>query len=317
MKLPRRISEVIKRKDAWITSREAKLQTTVTQMQEQLLSRMLADILPLLEVSGGKIRNTLKNYQLLASLDKMYKDFGSVQKLAFVTEIGDTSKGIARLNKNFFSVSMGSALPDLFTDILTKTSELLDLRVGLKGGKIVAGSFLEDLIENKPLLMDLKQYMGRAVAAQIPTKTFIKGVNDMIVGAGDKAGGIEKHINRYAHDLYMQYDRAYAAQVAEKADMKYFIYLGGKVKDSRDFCVAHDAKVWTTQEAKSWAKWTPAMGDYPAGYEIKQKNVNAVPSYLGYDGYSPLIDCGGYRCRHHIGYIMKELAFEMRPDLTE
>jgi hypothetical protein len=40
-----------------------------------------------------------------------------------------------------------------------------------------------------------------------------------------------------------------------------------------------------------------------------------VPSYLGYAGYQPLIDFGGYRCRHGIGWISDELAQDLRPDL--
>jgi hypothetical protein len=317
MKLPKRIDEVLKKKDAWIASREGKLQTVVMKMQEQLLAKLMADIIPQLETSGGKIRNTLKNYRLLNSLDKMYDEFNGVQRIAFVTEIGDTVKGIAKLNKNFFSVSLGVAVPDLFEDILKGAGALLDERVGLKGGQIIAGSFLEELISNRALLLDVKQFMSQAVTAQVPTKTFIKGLNDLVVGTEEKPGGIDKQFNRYAHDLYMQYDAAYSAQVADKAKMNYFIYLGGKIKDSRDFCVAHDARVWSRKEAEKWPEWTPGEGEYPAGYEIKQKDTSAVPSYLAYPGYSPLIDRGGYNCRHHLGWLSEELAFEMRPELKK
>jgi len=315
MKLPKRLSEVLKRKEDWIAGREAKLQTAIMKMQEALLARTMSEIIPKLETTNGKIRNTLKNYQLLASLDKMYKDFEGVQRLAFVSEIGDTAKGIMKFNSNFFTVSMGAALPELFKEILKNTSEILDLRVGLKGGEIVGGSFLDDLIANKNLLLELKQFMGQAVSAQIPTKDFIKGFNDLIVGIEDKPGGMDKQFKRFAHDVFMQYDRAYAATVADKAGMKYFIYLGGKITDSRDFCVAHDGKVWSNEDAKKWTTWTPADGEYPAGYEIKQKDINKVPSYLNYPGYAPRIDLGGYNCRHHLGYIMDELAYQMKPEL--
>jgi len=75
MKLPRRLSDVLKRKEDWIAGREAKLQTAIMKMQEALLAKTMSEIIPKLETTNGKIRNTLKNYQLLASLDKMYKDF--------------------------------------------------------------------------------------------------------------------------------------------------------------------------------------------------------------------------------------------------
>ena len=160
--------------------------------------------------------------------------------------------------------------------------------------------------------------MSQSVTSQVSTKDFIASMNDLITGSGEKHGGIESHLNRYAHDLYMQYDSAYATSLAEETGMKYFVYLGGKIEDSRDFCVAHDNKVWTTEEAKKWSEWTPAKGVYPPDYKIKQKDKNAVPSYIAsYDGYQPLVHRGGFNCRHHLGYIMEELAFEMRPDLVQ
>ena len=311
------MTRFIKKKDAWIASRDAKLQSAIVKMQEQLLSRLMVEIIPKLDTRGSKILNTLKNYQLLASLDKLYKEFNDVQRIAFVTQIGDTALGIAKLNKNFFTVSLGAALPDLFDDILKGAGAILDQRLGLKGGEIIAGSFLEELISNRALLLDVKQFMSQAVAAQVPTKTFIKGLNDLVVGTEEKPGGIDKQFKRYAHDVYMQYDSAYASQVAEKAKLNYFIYLGGKIKDSRDFCVAHDARVWSRKEAELWPQWTPEKGQYPEGYEIKQKNTSAVPSYLNYPGYAPLIDRGGYNCRHHLGWLSDELALDMRPELKK
>jgi hypothetical protein len=57
------------------------------------------------------------------------------------------------------------------------------------------------------------------------------------------------------------------------------------------------------------------MGEYPAGYEVKVKMVSEVPSYMNYPGYDPLVDRGGYNCRHQLGYISEELAYKLRPEL--
>jgi hypothetical protein len=66
---------------------------------------------------------------------------------------------------------------------------------------------------------------------------------------------------------------------------------------------------------KGWATWTPADGEYPPGYEVKAKDIYAVPSYLGYPGYDPGLNRGGYRCRHALGWIGEQLAREMNSDL--
>jgi hypothetical protein len=248
----------------------------------------------------------------------VYKDFSTTQRLAFVSEIGDTARGLTTLNKQFFTITMGASLPATFAKVLSATETKMLTAIGIKGGKILGGGFLDSLSANTELLTSVKNLMSQSVTSQVSTKDFISSMNELITGAGEKPGGIESHLNRYAHDLYMQYDRAYATSLAEETGMKYFIYIGGKIDDSRDFCVAHDGKVWTTEEAKKWIEWTPAKGVYPEGYKIKQKDKNAVPSYIAsYDGYNPLIHCGGFNCRHHVGYIMQELAEEMRPDLVK
>ena len=318
MRLPKRIADIIQRKDEFIARREASLNKSVVRLQNMLISKLTREIIPMLDTSGGKIRNTLRNYQLLQSLDRVYKDFSTTQRLAFVSEIGDTARGLTGLNKQFFTITMGDSLPATFGKILAATETKMLTAIGIKGGKILGGGFLDSLSANTELLTSVKNLMSQAVTSQVSTKDFIASMNDLITGSGEKPGGIESHLNRYAHDLYMQYDSAYATSLAEETGMKYFVYLGGKIEDSRDFCVAHDNKVWTTEEAKKWSEWTPAKGVYPPDYKIKQKDKNTVPSYIAsYDGYQPLVHRGGFNCRHHLGYIMQELAEEMRPDLVK
>ena len=47
------------------------------------------------------------------------------------------------------------------------------MRLGLAGGDIIGGGFLETLIKNEGLLLELKQFMAQAVTAQVRTKDFI------------------------------------------------------------------------------------------------------------------------------------------------
>ena len=70
-----------------------------------------------------------------------------------------------------------------------------------------------------------------------------------------------------------QYDAAYNSKLADEFDMNYFVYQGGLIDDSRDFCAAHNNKVWTREEAGGCGvNWTPSLGEYPAGlYSEKQK----------------------------------------------
>ncbi len=311
MRLPRRIDDLLKRKEQFLLSSEAALNTKLRQMQNILVSKITEEIIPELDVSGGRIRNTLKNYRLLTSLDKVYTDFQKGQRIPFVEEVGGTTARITAMNQQYFNVMLGVEVPGLFPKVAKEAAAKMYARLGLEGSKIIVGGYFETLIKNEALLLDVKKLAAQAVTGQFRMKDFVKGLNTLIVGEDGKPGGMERQFNRYAHDLYMQYDSAYSTALADATGMNYFIYQGGTVKDSRDFCVANNNKVFKREDAEKWRTWTPSQGVYPEGYKVKQKDQSAVPSYLDYPGYDPLTDRGGYNCRHYIGWITDSIAQRM------
>jgi hypothetical protein len=128
---------------------------------------------------------------------------------------------------------------------------------------------------------------------------------------------LNRPINDLTYNIYHQYDRAYNIMLSREFGMKYFIYQGGLIGDSRDFCVAHNNKVFSINEAKEWRNWIPRYGKYPEGYKIKAEDLHSVPSYIKYRGYDPLIDGGGYNCRHSLGFISDKMALRMRGEKEE
>lgn len=280
-------------------------------MQTLLVSKITEEIIPQLDISGGKILNTLKNYRLLASLDKVYNDFQKGQRIPFVEEIRGSTGKLVAMNQEYFKVMLGVEIPEIFERVSQEAAKKMSLRLGLEGKKIITGGYFETLIKNEALLLEIKQMTAQAVTGQFRMRDYVRTLNTLIMGEEKKPGGMERQFNRYAHDLYMQYDSAYSTSLADATGMNYFIYQGGLVNDSRDFCVAHNNKIFKREEADKWRTWTPSQGTYPEGYKVKQKDQSAVPSYLDYPGYDPLIDRGGYNCRHYVGWISDSIAQKM------
>jgi hypothetical protein len=314
MKVPRRISELLNQKQDFIDRNRDKLEKSVIKLQSQLLDKLMSEIYPELDVVNGVIQDTKKNYQILTGIDKLYKNFNSSSLTNVASQVSGTTSGIITLGETYFKTALASQLTSSFANVLKTTAQKMDLRIGLNDGKIVSGGFLESLIKDTTLENQIKNFVSKSVTGQAATKDFIKGLSAIVTG-DEKPGGLEKQYQRYAYDLYQQYDRAYNGSLADQLELNYFIYQGGLVEDSRDFCAAHNNKVWSREESETWMFWTPVQGEYPAGYKIKQKDIYSVPSYLGYPGYQPLIDFGGYRCRHGIGWISQELAEELRPSI--
>jgi len=317
MRIPRRIADILKKKDEYLDAARSKLESSVVRSQSRLLADVLKELIPELDIKDGVIQETAKNYRLISSIDKIYKGFASGVNPVIADQIVKATGKIAELSVDYFKIVLSGDLPARFDKVVTTANELIDLRIGLKGGKFIRGGFLESFFNSNTIGTELKEMTSKAVSSGMDRKEFIDLLRDKITGVDQKAGVMERQYQRFAYDLYQQYDAAYNKTLGNEFGFKYFIYQGGLIKDSRDFCAAHNNKVWSVEEAKEWPEWTPSKGEYPAGYEIKQKDVYAVPSYMGYPGYDPLIDRGGYNCRHSLGWIPDDLAFKMRPELAE
>jgi enamine deaminase RidA (YjgF/YER057c/UK114 family) len=315
MKIPKRISEILKRKQEFIDASRDELEKSVIKLQSQLLSDIISNLIPELDIKDGMIQDNAKNYRLLSVLDKTYRDFQVISNNIVLSQIVNTTAKIADLSQNYFSVMLTGNLPARFESIITKTDKLINLQIGLEGDKIFKGGWLDSFFNSGTSGLELKEMTSKAVTSNMNMKDFVSMLKDKVTGTVDYKGTLEKKFDAFGYDLYQQYDAAYNLTLGNEFGFIYFIYQGGLINDSRDFCAAHNNKVWSKEEMKTWATWTPSQGEYPAGYVVKAKDISAVPSYLGYPGYDPGLNRGGYRCRHALGWIDEKMAKDLRPDL--
>jgi hypothetical protein len=229
------------------------------------------------------------------------------------------SLGVSKLsaiNTNYFETLLTGDLPVKFAKMVEKTKSLTELRLGLVDGKMVRGGNIANILESSTNMASIKQMMLRAITSNMNMSDFTKSLKVELLGEKGETGKLERQFNRYAYDVYQQYDASYNKSLADEFDLKYFVYQGGLVEDSRDFCREHNDHVYTTEEAQTeWPTWTPAKSVNIDTF--KQKDIYAHPGYMDYEGYDPLVDRGGYNCRHILSYISKGLAIKLRPELAE
>ena len=317
MRLPRKIEALIRQKEAFLEDIRNGLERSTIRLQTMFFEQTVENIISRLTVKNGVIEDTEPNYRLISEVEKMIGSFNGrvVEKL--LPQLNTGIETIVKMNNSLMIATFLDDLPARFEKVAAAAKKITDLRMGLQGGKLVRGGFLSSLMKTDPT--ELQKYISQAVSSQMTMKDFIKGIKVKINGDENSLGYMERKFQRFAYDTYQQYDAAYNKSIADEFGMKYFVYSGGLVKDSRDFCAAHNNKVFTTKEAEKWPTWTPAEGErnneYPAGYVIKAKVKSEVPSYMSYAGYDPLVDRGGYNCRHILAYIPEHFAFKYRPDL--
>lgn len=202
-----------------------------------------------------------------------------------------------------------------FDKAVNKTEEIIKMIIEFDTHYFFHGSLLRPILESSSILTELKGIITKSVISNIDLSNCVKEIKGIISCSNLYERDMDWDIKDLVHNFYSLYNATYNMCLSVSFGFKYFIYQGGLIGDSRDFCVAHNNKVFSIEEAQQWSNWTPSQGEFPHGYIIKQKDIYSVPSYLNYSGYYPLINLGGYSCRHMLGWIDDELAFEMRPEL--
>lgn len=313
MRVPRRVSRLLAERQAYVESSSARLRGVVAKAQDRMLSSLLSEIIPLLAVDGDVIKDTVGNYRLLSRIDRVYDELAVAASRPIVQSIGSVTQGISDRAAAYLQVTLDDVTRSRLESVSELTRRKMDIRVGVDGRSLVRGGFLETVTKNEPMKAQLKQFVAQQVTGQSSLRDFTRGFNEIVTGAGEKMGGMEKQFDQFAYDLYNQYDAAYGLEVANELDLNYFIYQGGLIEESRDFCREHNNRVYSKEEAEEWRNWTPSKAINIS--KFKQKDIYQIPSYIDFPGYEPLIDRGGYNCRHILGWIPDSMAFQLRPDL--
>jgi hypothetical protein len=128
--------------------------------------------------------------------------------------------------------------------------------------------------------------MNTQLAAGVSIKDFKSSFRQFFVNPAG-LGLVESQFNRFAHDLFQDYDREVQNQYAKVLGLTHALYSGTQIKTTRPFCDKRWGNIYTKEEIKGWnsQKW-----------QGKRKGVPVE------------VQCGGYNCRHHLSWLTEEVA---------
>lgn len=317
-KLPKKIQDIVDKKQSYIDANRSKLEASVIKMQEQLLQSFIENILPELETKDGQILNTPKNLKLIEKLDSLYTEFNNTTQTKVVKSLGESLVNLNKFNNDYFSeITLNETTKKKFDAIVSKTDKLISARIGITPeGEVNTGGFLDSFVTDRTLLTDLKKSIIQNITGQQSLADFKKSIKEKIVGSDQVTGGFERYYRQYAYDVYQEYDRAYGKQMADEFGLNYALYQGGLIGDSRDFCRDHENHVYTREEVANFGKWTYAKAEHITTFKDPGSQTG-VPSYIeNFPNYDPATNCGGFNCRHQLTWITKAAAIRIRPELA-
>jgi len=292
----------------FIEKRQEAMKSSFTAAEKRLYEKIFDKIVGSFETEEGVIMASSKNLNITAELNGIFKQFNKSEYANVISKFSSELGQIVDMNSNYFKTVASDTSPERFASVNKEVKSFMSKRIGLNNAnEIVKDSYLDRLIKDETLKNKVKDKLLRGVTNKVPVKKIIKELQDTIVGNENVEGGLIQHFNTNIRDTYNQFDRTTSRLYADKLGLTFFIYQGGKIKTSRKFCLKHDGKCYTTKEADQWIK---QIG-------IKDSKGKPIGPIANKSTYNPLVDCGGYNCRHSLDFISSSLAKRYRPELLK
>lgn len=294
------MNELLKQLQAWALSFDndfdafvRRLESKIKTAQAALLRRIIADVLPNIAQKDGKFASGIANIAKANLIRRAVLQSAKDDIVPLVVEFADKALTITGRNAEYYILSGADAKK---VQAIVESSKVLQTVLGIgENGQLLKDGYLYRLANTDLVEEQLRQYLITSIATRQDVGQFQKGLKELIVGNKDVDGALVKYFRQYAFDTYSRIREVDNLHFADELELNYFVYTGGVIKTSRDFCIKKNGKVFSREEAQEqWPK-DPDL--------IDRTHVAS---------YRPLIDRGRYNCRHFLMWISDEKAKEMK-----
>lgn len=259
------------------------LESITGEQQENIYKRIISllntekfklDLKP-----DGSIRATganLRKISLIVARLRPYLFTATYKKV--IERFSETFEKIERFNGKWFrGLGAGFTQKAVYRSVKDLAVERTILSINPEG-------FREALeLPIREVLQKYVQSGGEILSLSAELEKGLKGVKD---ANGDRVlrGYLDTYHwrNRITKDTLFQYSRNYDQIVSENMGLEWFLYSGGIVKDSRDFCEEKAGNYYHLNEVLSWADQS---------WQGKAR---------GTDKTNIQTELGGYNCQHSL-----------------
>lgn len=264
---------------------------TAIDKQNELLFKTILKELNALEVKDGNIVTSTENLARVGAIVERLNevlfggDYVDAIKI-FATEIAQQ----ASINNQILDKVVGS-----FED-----SELYNATI--KSAQRNALLLLDDAAVKAELLQPITDILTNAI---VNSASFTDSVETLRHNMTGEAALLTKYARTYAHDSFAAADRQYSQLTAREHNIEFYKYSGGRVDDTRLFCLERVGKTFHAKECEAWgANQNTRPGEFlrPANKPV-YINPNGVKLYWEGENYNTTPQTffsyvAGYNCQH-------------------
>jgi len=293
--MPKDPNKIHNNKLDYLDKAEERLSKSATSAERWLFRRIVEEVIPELKRDNGVITNDNENINLLTTkLNAVFRRFNKDVNKGLVKQILGDFTQISIFNNDYFFESSDKTAKE-FKPIKKKVETLMLRSLGYQAdGTVKAESFISSLTSNNEINRQIREIAIRSIQGGNKISDLTEELSEAIRTNEKGLGVLNRYYKQTVQDRYSQYERAESKTYADALKLQAFIYSGGKVQDTRRFCCQRNGLVFTREEAQAWRS---------LNFQGKNK------------GYVPLVDLGGYNCRHSTQWISNAQALRRRPDL--
>lgn len=265
------LETIIKKKVERLESVPNNLAVGVKKAQKKIFTEIL-DLLGELDRDNGKIlmskKNLLKIDQIILKTKEVVTGseyVGTVR--AFVKDFDEQ----ANISKAMFDEMNVTVTNDALTDQMLKSSKQ-------NAAELLLGTPIDS-----EFLQPIKGLLNDAVSSGASWSKTVQDIQSFVTGDADNDGRLLRYSKQIASDSFSTADRAYTNAVAEDNDFEWYLYTGGLLEDSRDFCEKRNNNYYHYKEVEAWGNLSDWQGRMP----------NTNPQTI-------FINCGGFNCKHSL-----------------
>lgn len=258
--------------ESLVITANGKYSKSILSVQDKIYSQ-LVPILKGLELdSDGFIKQSAFNRKILAEAQAEFDLL--VNDALYQSSLEKYLKNIPNidsLNAAYFETVSSAFKPNriFIKQLQTQTIESINT-LALQDGFVANVS------------IPLNEILNQNVNAGGSFSGMLEQLRTYIKGTADLDGRLLSYSKGILRDTLFNYARAYQQSVVSDLGLKWYLYAGGLIDKSRDFCIERAGKYFKEEEIKSWA-----------GLNWQGKNKYTTESSI-------FIYAGGHSCSHQL-----------------
>ncbi len=249
---------------------EKEAQRKVKRLEKELLTMLL---LRVPEFSTDKVSDRIKlneRNMRLTDLNSLFKEFNEDFQAAFLISVLKDIKGF-KSDLDAYYKSLGfKKFPEAHknVDVFNKSVE----------------NYVNQFALTEAVKLDLQGFLATGISSNITQAALARGVRNEL------RNKLQNYYNQFLWEEVVQIERIQNNFYAAELELNWFIYEGGLIETSRQFCIKRNGRLFNRADAKTW-RFDPTL-----------------PQPETSDTYKPLVELGRWNCRHSLRWITDEQA---------